>query len=61
VERIGENLAGHGIDLSKPTIGVGACLQIDPATQLVVGAEAKQAEPLLTRNYRPGYVVPKLA
>jgi predicted dehydrogenase len=61
VDRIGINLAGHGVDLSQPKLGIGACLSIDGATELVRGEHASAANALLRRDDRPGYVVPTLA
>lgn len=60
LDSMATNLTGHGIDLAKPTLGIGALLTVDPAREQVVGEHAAAANPLLTRDYRKGYELPNI-
>ncbi len=55
-ERMAEHLAANGVDIAKEWVTIGVPLKMDPKTEKFLG-NAKAAE-LLTRPYRPGFVVP---
>jgi predicted dehydrogenase len=57
--RMGEHLAANGVDITKDKLTLGVMLKMDPKTERFVG-NAKANE-LLTRPYRPGFVVPNKA
>jgi len=57
--RMGEHLAANGVDITKEKLTLGVMLKMDPKTERFVG-NAKANE-LLTRPYRPGFVVPNKA
>jgi len=57
--RMGEHLAANGVDITKDKLTLGVMLKMDPKTERFVG-NAKANE-LLTRPYRPGFVVPDKA
>ncbi|HEX3729977.1 MAG TPA: hypothetical protein VHV47_09240, partial [Opitutaceae bacterium] len=54
--RMIEHLRVNGIDLAQTPATFGCPLQVDAASQSAVGNPAANA--LLTRSYRPPYVVP---
>jgi predicted dehydrogenase len=54
--RMLEHLRVNGVDLARTPATLGCPLQVDAATQTCVGNPAANA--LLTRAYRPPYVVP---
>ena len=51
-----ENLKAVGVDLKQATYQLGRSLNFDPKTEKFIGD--KQANELLTRNYRKGFAVP---
>lgn len=57
VARMAEHLKANGVDIEAPGISVGPWLEMDPATERFTNSDA--ANELLTRPYRPGYVVPE--
>jgi len=57
--RMGEHLAANGVDVTKDKLTLGLMLKMDPKTERFIG-NAKANE-LLTRPYRPGFVVPDKA
>ncbi len=57
--RMSEHLAANGVDLAKDSLTLGVMLKLDPKTERFTG-NAKANE-LLTRPYRPGFVVPERA
>ncbi|MEY2878820.1 MAG: Inositol 2-dehydrogenase [Verrucomicrobiota bacterium] len=59
--RMAEHLAANGIDLGKTPATLGAALAVDAARERFTGPDAAAANALLTRPYRAGFVVPKLA
>lgn len=59
--RMAEHLASNQVDLQKTPLTLGVPLTIDAKQERFTGEFAAQANPLLTREYRAGYVVPKLA
>jgi len=58
-ERFKEHLAANGVDISKTQATLGPWLKMDPQKERFVGSNARQANALLTRNYRKPFVVPK--
>lgn len=57
-ERVAKHLADNHVDLSTAKLHVGPQLTIDPVKESFTGAQAAQANPMLTREYRAPYVVP---
>jgi hypothetical protein len=55
--RVEEHLAANGVNLTQTRLTVGPTLRLDPATEKFLGNPA--ADQLLTRPYRPGFVVPE--
>ncbi len=53
-----DNLKAIGENLQETTYQLGRTLQFDPKAEKFVGEGANEANPLLTRNYRPPFVVP---
>ncbi|OYP38407.1 Gfo/Idh/MocA family protein [Rhodopirellula sp. MGV] len=63
-ELLGEmesHLGAHGLKLTDNEIKLSPMLELDPETEQFVGTDAELANPLLKRQYRPGYEVPELA
>lgn len=60
-ERFSEHLAKNSVDLNKTKLRMGKQLAIDPQAEVFQGEFAEQANPLLTREYRKGFVVPSEA
>ena len=56
-ETIKRNLKGVGVNLDKATYRMGRTLTIDPKAECFIGDP--EADKLLTREYRAGYVVPE--
>ncbi len=56
-ETIKGNLEAIGVDLSKATYQLGPVLKFDPGAEKFIGNDA--ANKLLTRDYRPPFVVPE--
>ncbi len=56
--RMSGHLAVHGIDLTRTRATLGLPLAMDPATERFSGANAEEANRLLTRDYRAPFVVP---
>jgi predicted dehydrogenase len=59
--RMQEHLRANGVDLAQTPLAAGLPLAIDPQAERFAGADAAAANALLTRNYRPPFVVPTLA
>lgn len=59
--RMLEHLAANRVTLDKEKIILGVPLSYDTKAEKFTGAEAARANPMLTRNYRKGHEVPKLA
>jgi hypothetical protein len=59
--RMVEHLGNNGVDLAKTPATFGVPLTLDPAAERFTGENATAANAMLTREYRKGYVVPKLA
>lgn len=57
--RMAEHLAANGVDLRRTPATLGAPLRFDSATERFLGSPAGDA--LLTRRYRPPFIVPDLA
>lgn len=54
-----ERLAANGVDMAAEQLTLGVVLKMDPKKETFVGnAEAGK---MLTRPYRPGFVVPARA
>jgi len=57
-ERMIEHLRANQVDLDATPLALGAVLKMDPQTERFVGND--DANALLTRNYRPPFVVPEI-
>jgi predicted dehydrogenase len=55
-DRFGKHLADNGVDMQTSQFTLGRHLTLDPKRELFV--DDKEADALLTREYRPPYVVP---
>ena len=55
--RMAEHLEANGLDLTKDRLQLGVPLTMDPKTEKFVGND--KAAAMLTREYRPGFVVPE--
>ncbi|WP_437226329.1 Gfo/Idh/MocA family protein [Planctomicrobium sp. SH661] len=55
-KRMAEHLQANGVDLNDPKLLVGPWLEMDPAQERFITNDP--ANKMLTRDYRPGYVVP---
>ena len=58
-ERMAEHLAANGVDMAKERLTLGVVLKMDPRTERFIGND--KANQMLTRPYRPGFVVPDKA
>jgi len=58
-ERMAQHLAANNVDIAKDPVTLGLPLTMDPKTETFVGNE--KANEMLTRPYRPGFVVPAKA
>jgi len=56
-DRMAAHLAANNVDISDPKLSVGPWLKMDPKTERFTNSE--EANKLLTREYRKGYVVPE--
>jgi hypothetical protein len=54
-----ENTRAIGVDPARATLWVGPKLRFDPRRERFTGPQAAAANRLLTRDYRPPFVVPK--
>jgi len=54
--RMTEHLAANGVDITKEEVTLGVPLKMDPKTERFLGND--QANELLSRPYRPGFVIP---
>jgi predicted dehydrogenase len=59
--RMVEHLAANDVNLDKTPLTLGVPLEIDGNRERFKGEFAKLASPLLTREYRAGFVVPSIA
>ncbi len=59
--RMIEHLAANGVDAAKSPLTRGVPLTLAPGKESFQGEFAKEATPLLTRNYRAPFVVPDLS
>ncbi len=57
--RMTEHLAANGVEVAKDPVTLGEVLIMDPKTERFTGNN--RANELLTRPYRPGFVVPERA
>jgi len=57
-KRFASHLSENKIDLTKPVISLGPQLSLDSKREVFTGTMADKANPMLTRNYRKGFVVP---
>jgi len=57
--RMKEHLAANGIDIAKDQVALGLVLKMDPKAERFTDNE--KANEMLTRAYRPGFVVPSKA
>ncbi|NQU23758.1 MAG: Gfo/Idh/MocA family oxidoreductase [Candidatus Nealsonbacteria bacterium] len=55
--RLEEHLAANRIDLAKESLVLGPVLTMDPRTERFVGAFSKEANALISREYREPFVV----
>jgi hypothetical protein len=55
-DRMAEHLAANGVDIAKDQVTLGVPLKMNPQTEQFEGNA--QAAVMLTRPYRPGFVVP---
>ena len=55
--RMAEHLAANGLDITKDKLQLGVPLKMDPKTEKFL--ENEKASAMLTREYRPGFVVPE--
>jgi len=58
LERMEEHLVKNGVKLEDAKLRVGKRLTFDPATEKFVGEGSDKANEMLTRKYRPPFVVP---
>jgi predicted dehydrogenase len=56
-ERVEKHLAANGVSLSQTTLAIGPTLKFDPKAERFT--QNDRANALLTRPYRPGFVVPE--
>jgi hypothetical protein len=56
-DRMAAHLEANGVDINKDQLALGVPLKMDPKTEKFIGN--KQANALLTREYRQPYVVPE--
>ncbi|WP_437203504.1 Gfo/Idh/MocA family protein [Planctomicrobium sp. SH664] len=56
LQRMTEHLAANGVDITAPTLTLGPTLEMDPVAETFINNP--EADVLLKRNYRVGYVVP---
>jgi predicted dehydrogenase len=59
-ERCREHLRANGVNLGATPSALGSWLTFDPLQEQFVGELAEQADPLLRREYREPFVVPKV-
>ena len=57
--RMAEHLAANGVDIVKEPVTLGVLLKLDPKKERFIGND--KANELITRPYRPGFVVPAKA
>jgi hypothetical protein len=57
-ENLTRNLQGVGVKLEETTYRLGRTLTMDGTTERFVGDGAEAANAMLTRDYRPPFVVP---
>jgi len=55
--RMEEHLAANGVDIKKTKLTLGPTLKFDPKAERFIGND--RANELITRPYRPGFVVPE--
>jgi predicted dehydrogenase len=58
-ENMRANLEGVGVNLNQTRYQLGRVLEFDPKREQFAGPGSERANPLLTRDYRRPYVVPK--
>jgi hypothetical protein len=59
--RMVEHLGANDVDLAKTPLTLGVPLAIDSRTERFTGTGAGEANKLLTREYREGFVVPQIS
>lgn len=60
VSAMDRHLQAHELRLNSPDIRLSPLLEIDPTSERFVGENAEAGNPLLIREYRQGFEVPKL-
>jgi len=55
--RMEEHLAANGVDLKQTRLSIGPTLKFDPKAERFIGSA--RANELISRPYRPGFVVPE--
>ncbi|NUQ65191.1 MAG: Gfo/Idh/MocA family oxidoreductase [Pirellulales bacterium] len=58
-QRLQAHLCANGVDLDKTPATLGAMLTFDPDTERFVGEFSQAANQLISREYRPPFVVPE--
>jgi hypothetical protein len=56
---VSANLSANGVDLDKTPATLGAMLTLAPDTERFVGEFSEAANRLVSRPYRPPFVVPE--
>jgi len=58
-ERMKAHLSANGVDLDRTPATLGAMLTFDPVAERFVGEFSQAANRLVSRQYRPSFVVPE--
>ena len=56
-ERMAAHLAANGVDIEATPLALGVVLKMDPKVEKFIGN--KEADAMLTREYRAPYIVPE--
>ena len=56
-ERLQEHLEANGVDINKEKATLGPCLTFDPENERFTGPLAAEANGLMTKKYRRGFVI----
>ncbi|HEX5105209.1 MAG TPA: Gfo/Idh/MocA family oxidoreductase [Pirellulaceae bacterium] len=59
LERIRDNTKAVGVPIDKTVYTIGPVLTFDPASEKFTGERADEANKLITRQYRPPFIVPE--
>ena len=60
-DRFRTHLDANRVDFEKSKPTLGAVLTFDPAKEIFIGADAEEANKLLSREYRKPFEVPKIS